>query len=69
LKPWLQTTAKEYEGKVKFVAIDVDKAGDVAEEYKVQYMPTLVVVKGGEEVGRVVGASKDEIVSMIEDAL
>ncbi|QEG21710.1 Thioredoxin-1 [Mariniblastus fucicola] len=61
--------AKEYEGKVKFVAVDVDKAGDVAAEFKVEFMPTLVVVKGGDEVGRVVGADEAKIRAMIDEAL
>lgn len=61
--------AGEFEGKVKFVAVDVDKAADVAETYKVAAMPTLVVVKDGEEVGRVVGADPGKIRTMIENAL
>lgn len=61
--------AGEFEGKVKFVAVDVDKSEDVAKEYKIEYMPTLVVVKDGKEVGRVVGADEAEIKSMINDAM
>jgi len=61
--------AGEFNGKVKFVAVDVDDAEDVAQKYKVSAMPTLVVVKGGAEVGRVVGASESKIRSMINEAL
>lgn len=61
--------AAEYKGKVKFVAVDVDNAGSVAEEYKVEYMPTLVVVKDGKEVDRIVGADETKIRSMIDGAL
>lgn len=69
LKPWLKKTASEYEGKVKFVAVDVDKSGEVAKAYKIQAMPTLVVLKDGKEVGRVVGAKQSEIKEMIDGAL
>ena len=69
MKPGLQKMAGEFEGKVKFVAVDVDKSEDVAKEYKIEYMPTLVVVKDGKEVGRVVGADEAEIKSMINDAM
>jgi len=69
LKPGLQEMAGEFEGKVKFVAVDVDNAADVASAYKVKAMPTLVVVKDGEEVGRVVGADPDQIRKMIESAM
>lgn len=69
MKPWLKKTAAEYEGKVKFVAVDVDKSGDVAKEYKIEAMPTLVVLKDGKEVGRVVGAQQGKIKEMIDGAL
>jgi len=32
-------------------------------------MPTFVLMKGGEEVGRVKGGYKDKITSMIDEAL
>ena len=61
--------AGEYNGKVKFVAVDVDNSKEVASKYNVEYMPTLVVVKNGKEVGRVVGIDEAAIESMISDAL
>ncbi|KAG7981867.1 hypothetical protein I3843_04G019900 [Carya illinoinensis] len=51
---------------VDFVKIDVDELPDVAEEFKVQAMPTFVLVKKGKEVDRVVGAKKDELQEKIE---
>lgn len=69
MKPGLQKMAGEFEGKVKFVAVDVDKSADVAGTYNVSAMPTLVVVKDGQEVGRVVGADQAKIRSMVENAL
>lgn len=69
MKPWLKKTARNYEGKVKFVAVDVDKSGEVAKEYQIKAMPTLVVLKDGKEVGRVVGAKQSEIKAMIDGAL
>ena len=69
MKPGLQKMAGEFQGKVKFVAVDVDESEAVAQKYKVEYMPTLVILKGGQEVGRVVGADEAEIKSMITGAL
>ena len=69
MKPWLHQTAGKYKGQVKFVAVDVDKNQDVAEEYKVEFMPTLVLMKGNQEVDRIVGADKNKILSMISEAL
>ncbi len=61
--------AGEFAGRVKIVAVDVDQSRDVAQEYEVSAMPTLVLMKGSEEVGRVKGASKDKIRALIENAL
>lgn len=33
----------------------------MAQEFKVQAMPTFVLMKGGKEVDRVVGSKKDEL--------
>ncbi|XP_062214300.1 thioredoxin H2-2-like [Phragmites australis] len=44
-----------------FVKIDVDELSEVARTWKVEAMPTFVLVKDGKEVSRVVGAKKDEL--------
>ncbi|KAF5457187.1 hypothetical protein F2P56_021308 [Juglans regia] len=51
---------------VDFAKIDVDELPDVAQEFKVQGMPTFVLVKKGKEVDRVVGAKKDELQEKIK---
>lgn len=42
--------------KVKFGKIDIDESQDVAEEFSVMSVPTLIVFKDGKEVDRIVGA-------------
>lgn len=44
-----------------FVKVDVDELAEVARTWKVEAMPTFVLVKDGKEVGRVIGAKKDEL--------
>lgn len=39
---------------------------DLATKYDVTAMPTIVLFKGGAEVGRVVGANLDQIKEMVE---
>ncbi|GMN42374.1 hypothetical protein TIFTF001_011591 [Ficus carica] len=51
---------------VDFVKIDVDELSDVAQEFRVQAMPTFVLLKQGREVDRVVGAKKKELETKIE---
>ncbi|CAH8390758.1 unnamed protein product [Eruca vesicaria subsp. sativa] len=46
---------------VIFFKVDVDELQSVAQEFKVEAMPTFVYLKGAEQVDKVVGAAKDEI--------
>ena len=61
LSPIIDEVAKENKD-VKFVRIDVDKCAELSTEYGIQYMPTLVLVEGGEEVNRSVGVIDKEAV-------
>ncbi|MBQ8002462.1 MAG: thioredoxin [Clostridia bacterium] len=56
LSPVLESVAEDYEDKVKFVKLDVDDAPDIAREYSVMSIPTLIIIKNGEEVAKNVGA-------------
>jgi thioredoxin 1 len=69
LKPKLHEMAEEFEGKVKFVEVDVDKSKDLATEYGIQAMPTLIVMKDGKEESRIVGGDVAAIRQAIEKAL
>ncbi|CAH9054632.1 unnamed protein product [Cuscuta europaea] len=51
---------------VIFLKVDVEEVREAAEEYKVEVMPTLVFLKGGEEVDRIVGADKDGLKNALE---
>jgi thiol:disulfide interchange protein len=41
--------------RVVFVKVDVDKRSDVKTKYRVQGLPTIVVLKEGKEVRRILG--------------
>ena len=56
LSPVLESVSEDYEGKVKFVKLDVDEASDIAKDYSVMSIPTLIIIKNGEEVAKQVGA-------------
>ncbi|OWM69768.1 thioredoxin H2-like [Punica granatum] len=60
MEPLVHKLADEY-ADVSFAKIDVDELRDAAQEFKVQAMPTFVLMKGGKEVDRVIGAKKDEL--------
>ena len=65
LAPVLEEIAKE-NTNTKFVKINVDDAQELAMEYNIMSIPTLVVIKNGKEVNRMVGlASKSELMEII----
>lgn len=56
LTPVLESVSEDYEDKVKFVKLDVDEAADIAKDYSVMSIPTLILFKNGEEAAKTVGA-------------
>ncbi|MBI4231876.1 thioredoxin, partial [Candidatus Peregrinibacteria bacterium] len=67
LSPVVEEVAKEYNGKLKVVKVDVDKAGEAATQFGVMSVPTVVFIKDGKEVGRSVGAvPKQNLVKELE---
>jgi thioredoxin len=66
----LGALADEYAGRVQFVAVDVNEEPALADRFGVRAMPTLVVWRGGREVGRVVGSRPRAFVAgVLERAL
>lgn len=52
ISPHVDAMAKEFEGRVEVVRIDVDKEPELAQEAGVRGVPTLVVYRDGAEVRR-----------------
>lgn len=55
LAPIIEDLAKTYEGKANVVKLNVDEAQDIAEQYGVMSIPTVIVFKDGEEKQRLMG--------------
>jgi len=53
--PVLEELAEEYEGKIGLVKVNVDDNQEYAGKYGVMSIPTTILFKGGEEIGRQVG--------------
>ena len=56
MEPVLASIAKEYAGRVVLSTVDVDDEPLPTQQYNVRSMPTLVFVRDGREVGRIVGS-------------
>ncbi len=62
IAPILEALAKSYAGKVIFGKVNVDENPKLAMEYGVTAIPTLVVLKNGVEVDRMVGLAPKNII-------
>jgi thioredoxin 1 len=59
--PVVEKLAGELEGQVRFVKVNVDENQSYAAKYGVQGIPTLLLVRGGNVVDRIVGALPEDL--------
>jgi thioredoxin 1 len=68
--PLVDEIHQEYEGKAVVGKLNVDENPDIAMNYSVRGIPTLLVFKGGQVVDKIVGAvPKQQITSKIDAQL
>ncbi|HVQ77482.1 MAG TPA: thioredoxin domain-containing protein, partial [Candidatus Binatia bacterium] len=69
LAPVVDALAAEMAGRVRVAKLNVDENPATAARFNVQGIPTLLVLKGGREIDRIVGVQpKDEIARRLERA-
>lgn len=55
------------ENNINFIKLDVDKYSDIAREYGVMSIPTIILFKNGQEVKRYTGfMPKEELIEFIK---
>ncbi|MEM1169788.1 MAG: thioredoxin [Cyanobacteria bacterium P01_H01_bin.35] len=54
--PVVDEVATQYEGQIKVVKLNTDENPNVASQYGIRSIPTLMIFKGGQRVDMVVGA-------------
>ena len=70
LAPTVEDVANEMIGSIKVCKMDVDSNQDIAVQFGVRSIPTLLIFKNGEVVDQVIGnVGKDSIESMLSKAL
>jgi thioredoxin 1 len=68
--PIIDELANEHAGKLQVYKVDVDVTNELARQYGVMSIPTVVMFKNGEEINRIVGfPGKAGYVQLIESAL
>lgn len=68
--PELEAVAADYDGKALVAKVNVDEQPELASQFKVMGIPTMVVLKDGAEVNRIVGfRPRREIAAVIDGAV
>lgn len=63
LGPVLEDLSSEYDGKVKFVKVNVDENPSVSQRYRISSIPTVMVFKNGETADTIVGFRPKQVIS------
>jgi thioredoxin len=65
--PALEDAAREFEGEIAFVKVDIEQEPKLAEAYGVRSVPTFILIKDREPVERFMGqASRGKLASVLE---
>lgn len=68
MSPIIDELAEEAPDHVLVAKVNVDQEQQLAHEYRVMSIPTLVILKNGEEIDRIVGVtSKDRLTSFYDE--
>ena len=57
IAPIVEELAKEYDGKIAVGKCDVEENDELAAEYGIRNIPTILFIKNGEVVDKLVGAA------------
>ncbi len=67
IAPILDQVASEVGDSAKIFKVDIDESKELAVEYGVMSVPTIIVFKNGEEASRVVGGRpKNDLIAMLK---
>lgn len=59
--PIVEELALKFKDRIHFAKVNVDENGSIAQKFKIMSIPTLVVLKRGKEVERIIGLLQPEM--------
>jgi len=65
IEPVLKEIAGEQDGKLKVARVNVDEQSELASQFGIVSIPTLLLFKGGEVVNKQVGAGSKDIIEAV----
>lgn len=63
MAPVLEEVAAEFEGRVKVVKVNVDNNQDLARQYAIMSIPTLMMFKKGQVAGQMIGFTHKNVLA------
>lgn len=70
ISPIVEDIANELKGKLKVAKVNVDESQELAAQFNIMSIPTLLLFKKGEPVEQMIGAmSKDQLLAKINQKL
>lgn len=70
VSPILDEIEQEYGNKIKMGKVNVDDQGELASEFAIVSIPTILIMKNGKVVEKLVGArSKDDFCEVIDGVI
>jgi thioredoxin 1 len=67
--PVFEALSKQYEGKLKFLKLNTEEQGEIAQRFEIQGIPALVIAKNGKEIDRIVGFASQQALKANIDAI
>ena len=68
--PILEELSNDFDGKVQIAKVNVDEQGELAAQFRIMSIPTVLVFKNGEVAEKIVGArAKEEFAELIQKQL
>ncbi len=67
IAPIIDELAKEYEGKVNFVKVDVDQNKELASEYNISSIPIIAIFHNGKIIAQQIGAASKNTIKYYID--
>lgn len=65
LKPVMEKLSEEYKNKIKVFTVDIDKEGNIASDFKIRGVPTVIFFKDGKEIERHTGYTTIDVLKKI----
>ncbi len=70
LAPVFESASKEMDGKAKFLKVDIDESLEIARQFNISTVPTIMVFKDGKPVKSLVGfMPKEKITAAVKSYL